>query len=100
MAFTIPDMLRFTCSCGVWFDLPAKCVSGKESLYCPICKAEMGWLDALDPGLRREILAQAREEIDGLIDYLQAQGGPGEAEMTPEIMQLILKEVIKRRRAN
>ena len=55
-------------------------------------------MDAIDPVLLREILSQAREEVDSLIDYLQAQGGLGEAEMTPEVMQLILKEVIKARR--
>ncbi len=98
MAFTIPEMLRFTCRCGAWFDLPAKCLSGRDNVYCPLCAAEMGWMDAIDPVLLREILAQAREEVDSLIDYLQAQGKLGEAEITPEVMQLILKEVIKARR--
>jgi hypothetical protein len=100
MAFTIPEMLRFTCHCGAWYDLPAKCLSGRDTVFCPLCATETGWMDAIDPVLLREILVQAREEVDSLIDYLQANGGIGEAEMTPEVMQLILKEVIKARRTN
>jgi hypothetical protein len=32
------------------------------------------------------------------LDYLQKNGPPGDSQLTPEIMQLILKEVIRSRR--
>jgi hypothetical protein len=98
MAFTIPEMLRFTCGCGCTFDLPSLELSGRDSLFCPLCGEKMGWLEALDARTRREIIAEAREDVENVIDYLLANSQMSEDELTPEIMQLILKEVIRNRR--
>ena len=99
MAFTIPDMLRFTCACGCWFELPSLAISGRDIIFCPLCGTQLEWIEALDAQIRREIIARAREDVEGVIDYLQANGQISENELTPEIMQLILKEVIRNRRA-
>jgi hypothetical protein len=48
--------------------------------------------------LCREIIARAREDVESLLEYLEKNGLSAESELTPEIIQLILKEVIRGRR--
>jgi hypothetical protein len=98
MAFTVPETFHFACRCGGTFELAARQLSGRDSVYCPLCGVKLGWLDALEPRQRREIIDCAREDVEGLLDYLQKNGPPGDSQLTPEIMQLILKEVIRSRR--
>ena len=93
MAFTIPEELRFTClSCKSSFKVPAFAVSGREEVFCPLCGERMSWLEALEEGVRREILAQVKEDLDRIVDRLQSDPLTHSDEITAEVLKLILKE--------
>ena len=93
MAFTIPEELRFTClSCKSSFKVPAYAVSGREEIFCPLSGERMSWLEALEEGVRREILAQVKEDLDRTVDRLQSDPLTHSDEITAEVLKLILKE--------
>jgi len=93
MAFTIPEELRFTClSCKSSFKVSALAVSGREEIFCPLCGERMNWLEALEEGVRREILAQVKENLERIVDRLQSDPLTRSDEITAEVLKLILKE--------
>ena len=93
MAFTIPEQLRFTClSCKSSFKVPAFAISGREEIFCPLCAEKMSWLEALEEGVCKEILAQVKEELDRAADRLQSDPLARSDEITAEVLKLIFKE--------
>jgi len=95
MAFTIPEELRFTClGCKSSFKIPAFALSGREEVYCPLCAEKMGWLEALEESVRREILAQVKEELDRAVDRLQSDPLTRGDDITAEVLKLILQDDI------
>lgn len=95
MVFTIPEELRFSClSCKNSFKVSAFGIGDREEIFCPLCGEKMSWLEALEEGVRREILAQAKEHLDRVVDRLQNDPLKGSDGITAEVLKLILKEEV------
>ncbi|OGK11148.1 MAG: hypothetical protein A2Y63_04900 [Candidatus Riflebacteria bacterium RBG_13_59_9] len=93
MAFTIPEKLHFICvHCAGEFALRARAISGREQLTCPFCSEQMNWLEALDYGIRREILAQVKEKIVQLVWRVKQSEGIREEEISAEVLERVMRQ--------
>jgi uncharacterized Zn finger protein (UPF0148 family) len=99
--FSVPEQLEFACPhCGEPFWLAARSLEGRKEVFCPCCGEASGWLDAVDPDFRREVVQEVREKLHLLADDMEEGAQFREGEITAEVIQLLLEHGPEGRRRN
>ena len=92
---TLPSEIRLACpDCGSPFSLPARSLSERIEVSCPLCRRAFFWFDGLSAVLKREVQQEVEEAVRGLVGVLEGSLFHGQLRLDEKTLSECLRRII------